>query len=191
MPCATDRGPPDSGKSVLSHQIFSTLVKDYPNIYLQRSHWDGEGNWILELPKRATDDEREAFKLANKGGLTDGFFPYQGQSIMNLRRQKQLVIVDVGGGEGGMVQPEKHSILEACTHYLIISSKPEAVEPWHKFCGAEGKLEPVAVVHSTLVKKLEILQQEPFLEMVNGPWMQGQTKGIPPLLRDKLSNKLF
>ena len=29
--------------------------------------------------RNATDDEREAFKLANKGGLTEGFFPDQGR----------------------------------------------------------------------------------------------------------------
>ena len=113
-------GPPDSGKSVLSHQIFSTLVKAYPDVYLQRSHWDGEGNWILELPEGATDEEREAFKLANKGGLTEKFFPYQGRAIMNLRRQKRLVIVDVGG----MVQPEKRSICRSL--YALFNYQLEA-----------------------------------------------------------------
>ena len=179
-------GPPDSGKSVLSHQIFSTLIKDYPNIYLQRAHWDGEGNWILELPENATDVEREAFKLANKGGLTERFFPYQGQAILSLRQQKVLVIVDAGG----MVQPEKRSILEACTHYVIISSKPEEIAPWHDFCGAQGNLQPVAVIHSTLEQTLEVLQQDPFLEIRCGPWIQGETKGIPAVLREVLEKLL-
>lgn len=175
-------GPPDSGKSVLSHQIFSTLIREYPNIYLQRSHWDGEGNWILELPENATEAEREAFKRANKGGLTERFFPYQGQAILSLRQQKALVIVDAGG----MVQPEKRSILEACTHYVIISSKPEEIEPWHDFCGRQGNLQPVAVIHSTLEQKLEISQREPFLEICCGPWVQGETKGVPGVLREAL-----
>ena len=179
-------GPPDSGKSVLSHQIFSTLVQEYPDIYLQRSHWDGEGNWILELPDNATDDEREAFKLANKGGLTEGFFPYQGEAISNLRWQKRLVIVDVGG----MVQPEKLSILEACTHYLIISSKVEEIESWHDFCLGEGGLDPVAVIHSVLEEKVEVLQREPFLEMTSGPWIMGQTDGLPEVLRKVLEELL-
>ena len=172
-------GPPDSGKSVLSYQIFSTLVRDFPNIYLQRSHWDGEGNWILELPKTATDEKREAFKLLNKGELTEEFFPYQGQAILNLRRQKRLVIVDVGG----MVQPEKRSILKACTHYLIISSKAEEIEPWHDFCLEEGGLEPVAVIHSVLEEKVDVLRQEPFLEIVCGPWVIGRTEGVPQVLQ--------
>lgn len=58
-------GPPDSGKSVLSHQIFNTLLKDHPDIYLQRAHWDGEGNWILEL-QNSDEDNREAFKRADR-----------------------------------------------------------------------------------------------------------------------------
>lgn len=180
-------GPPDSGKSVLSHQIFSTLVKDFPNIYLQRAQWDGEGNWTLELPEEATDEEREAYKVLNKGGLTEQFFPYQGLAIERLRRQKQLVIVDAGG----VVQPEKKSILEACTHYLIISSKPEEIEPWHEFCAGEGGLALVAVIHSVLEARCEALAQEPFLELVCGPWVMGKTQGIPEVLRETLIEQLL
>ena len=171
-------GPPDSGKSVFSHRLFSTLLKDYPDIYLQRAHWDGEGNWILELPPEATDKEREAFKLANKGNLTDRFFPYQGQAIVSLRQQKSLVIVDAGG----MVQPEKQAILEACTHYLIISSEPRAVAPWRDFCERQGELQPVAVIHSTLEQTYEVLRHEPFLEIRCGPWVQGNQTEIPSTL---------
>jgi len=174
-------GPPDSGKSVFSHLLFSTLIQDYPDIYLQRAHWDGEGNWILELPEGASNDEREAFKLANKGTLTEHFFPYQKEAILNLRQQKALVIVDAGG----MVQPEKQSILEACTHYVIISSNPEEVEPWHDFCGKQGNLQPIAVIHSTLENTLEILPHEPLLEIRCGPWIQEQVEEMPPALLEK------
>ncbi|MFG6098460.1 CRISPR-associated ring nuclease Crn3/Csx3 [Leptothoe sp. ISB3NOV94-8A] len=173
-------GPPDSGKSVLSHQLFVTLVKDYPDVYLQRAQWDGEGNWTLELSENAS--EREAFKLANKGTLTERFFPYQGQAIRNLRQQKSLVIVDAGG----MVQPEKQSILDACTHYLIISSKPEEIEPWHDFCRDQGGLKPVAVIHSTLQAMVEVLQHEPFLELRCGPWVQGEAAQLPDALLERL-----
>jgi CRISPR-associated protein Csx3 len=92
------------------------------------------GNYVLELEPKLQNDQREAFKAMNKGGLTEGFFPYHAHGILQLRRQKALVIVDVGG----MVQPEKQPILEACSHYLIISSKPEEVERWHEFCRDRG-----------------------------------------------------
>jgi hypothetical protein len=74
------------------------------------------------------------------------------QDIKNL----ELVIVDVGG----MVQPEKLPILEACTHYLIISSKPEAVGAWHEFCHDRGNLMPVAVIHSSLAEIEEVHKQD-------------------------------
>lgn len=180
-------GPPDSGKSVFSHQLFSTLVKDYPDVYLQRSHWDGEGNWILELSEDATDDEREAFKLHNKGTLTERFFPYQGEAILNLRRQKTLVIVDVGG----RIQPEKQSILAACTHYLIISSNPEEIEPWCDFCEENGSLQRVAVIHSTLEQTLCVLQNDPYLELRCGPWVQKQIEALPAELIEPIKTRLL
>ncbi len=167
-------GPPDSGKSVLSHGLFQALLPEYPDIYLQRAHWDGEGNYVLELGIEATDAEIEAFKLRNKGALTERFFPYHAQAILQLRQQKSLVIVDVGG----MVQPEKLPILEACTHYLIISSKPEAVDAWHEFCHNRGNLTPVAVIHSTLAQIEEVHKKEPYLEITSGPWVRGQVKSI-------------
>lgn len=167
-------GPPDSGKSVLSHALFQALLLEHPDIYLQRAHWDGEGNYVLELGQDATDEEIEAFKLRNKGALTERFFPYHAQAILQLRRQKSLVIVDVGG----MVQPEKLPILEACTHYLIISSKPEAVDAWHEFCRDRGNLIPVGVIHSSLATVEEVHQLQPYLEITSGPWVRGQVKTV-------------
>ncbi|MEA5568606.1 CRISPR-associated ring nuclease Crn3/Csx3 [Anabaena sp. UHCC 0399] len=172
-------GPPDSGKSVLSHALFQALLFEHPDIYLQRAHWDGEGNYVLELDtETTTDEEIEAFKLRNKGKLTERFFPYHAQAILELRRQKSLVIVDVGG----MVQPEKLPILEACTHYLIISSKPEAIGVWHEFCRDRGNLIPVAVIHSSLSEIEQVHQSEPHLEITSGLWVRGKTKGVPESL---------
>lgn len=172
-------GPPDSGKSVLSHALFQALLKVEPNIYLQRANWDGEGNYVLELDP---DADPEVFKAAYKGQLTEEFFPYQAQAILQLRRQKKLVIVDVGG----MVQSQKMPVLEACTHYLIISSKPELVDPWHEFCRDRGNLEPVAVIHSILTDVQTMHQQQPYLEMTCGPWVRGQVKQVPPVLLERV-----
>ncbi|AVH61974.1 CRISPR-associated ring nuclease Crn3/Csx3 [Nostoc sp. 'Peltigera membranacea cyanobiont' N6] len=171
-------GPPDSGKSVLSHALFQALLSDHPDIYLQRAHWDGEGNYVLELSSQTTDEEIEGFKVRNKGALTERFFPYHAQAILQLRRQKSLVIVDVGG----MVQPEKLPILEACTHYLIISSKPEAVGAWHEFCRDRGNLIPVAVIHSSLAEVEEVHQVQPYLEITSGPWVRGRVQKVPEIL---------
>jgi len=179
-------GPPDSGKSVLSHALFQSLLPDFPDVFLQRAQWDGEGNWILELPESATADDREAFKLAYKGDLTTGFYPYQAQAILQLRRQKPLVIVDVGG----KVQPEKQSVLEACSHYLIISSQPDEVEKWHEFCRDRGNLRCVAVVASSLDRIEMIHRRQPFLEMTCGPWLSGTGCRVPEVLLTEVRSLL-
>ena len=172
-------GPPDSGKSVLSHALFQGLLPEQPAVYLQRANWDGEGNWVLELDPAV---DTEAMKRGNKGAMTDRFFPDQAQAILALRRQKSLVIVDVGG----RVQPEKLPVLEACSHYLIISAKPEEIDPWHEFCRDRGNLIPVAVIRSTLEATEQFHQQEPYLEMTCGPWLRGQSPAVPERLLQRV-----
>ncbi|MDH6055980.1 CRISPR-associated ring nuclease Crn3/Csx3 [Umezakia ovalisporum] len=171
-------GPPDSGKSVLSHALFQALLAENPDIYLQRAHWDGEGNYLLELDADTSEKDIEAFKHRDRGVLTEEFFLYHSQGILKLRRQKSLVIVDVGG----MVQPEKLPILEACSHYLIISSKAEAIDSWHEFCGDRGNLKPIAVINSVLSTTEIIHQQQPYLEMTVGPWIRGKAPTVPQVL---------
>ncbi len=168
-------GPPDSGKSVFSHALFQALLAENPEIYLQRAHWDGEGNYLLELEATTTESEIEAFKTRDRGSLTERFFPYHSQVILQLRRQKSLVIVDVGG----MVQPEKLPILEACTHYMIISSQLAAIDAWHEFCGARGNLKPIGVINSVLSTAEIIHQEQPYLEMTAGPWLRGNAATVP------------
>lgn len=180
-------GPPDSGKSVLSHALFTALLPQQPEVFLQRANWDGEGNWILELPASATPEQRETLKLDNKGSLSDRFFVHQAQSVLHLRQQKPLVIVDVGG----RVQPEKMPVLEACSHYLIISAQPDEVGSWHEFCRDRGNLRPFAVIHSTLDETLQIHRQEPYLELTCGPWVQGQTQGVPEILLEAVQRLLL
>ncbi|MEM9009420.1 MAG: CRISPR-associated ring nuclease Crn3/Csx3 [Cyanobacteria bacterium P01_F01_bin.86] len=179
-------GPPDSGKSVLSHRLFNALLPDFPEVFLQRAQWDGEGNWILELPNSATEDDRETFKLFYKGELTEGFYPYQAQAILQLRRQKPLVILDVGG----RVQLQKVPVLEACSHYLIISSVPDEVTKWHEFCRDRGNLRCLAVVNSSLDTVEMIHRREPFLEMTCGPWISGAADEIPEVLLKQVRSLL-
>jgi CRISPR-associated protein Csx3 len=179
-------GPPDSGKSILAHSLFQELLKKEPNIYLQRANWDGEGNYILELDQETTAAKAESFKKSNKGELTERFFPYHSEGILNLRRSQKLVIVDVGG----MVQPEKIPVLEACTHYIIISSQPEAIESWHQFCADRGNLTPVAVIHSILEERQEIHQEYPYLEITAGKWVRGEKVNFPQILLEKVKELL-
>ncbi|MBW4458644.1 MAG: CRISPR-associated protein Csx3 [Nodosilinea sp. WJT8-NPBG4] len=175
-------GPPDSGKSVLSHALFTALLPQHPEVFLQRANWDGEGNWISELPDSATPEQREAFKLAYKGGLSDRFFGHHGQAILQLRRQKPLVLVDVGG----KVQPTKAPLLEACSHYVVISSQRDRVEEWHEFCRDRGNLKCLAVIHSTLEADVQIHRWQPYLEISCGPWVLGQSPRVPGVLLEQV-----
>lgn len=177
-------GPANSGKSVLSHALFQALLQENSHVYLQRANWDGEGNWTLEL---GDEEQAETMKVANRGELTQGFFPYHAQAILELRRQKSLVIVDIGG----MAQPEKQPILEACSHYLIISSNPDEVIKWHEFCRDRGNLSPVALIHSTLETCEEVNQQQPYLEMTCGAWLMGQPRAVPDELLKRVRSLLL
>ncbi|NJK64879.1 MAG: CRISPR-associated protein Csx3 [Synechococcaceae cyanobacterium SM2_3_1] len=173
-------GPPDSGKSTISQQLFQSLIRINPSIYLQRAHWDGEGNWILELDPA----QRETLKLTYKGALTEEFFPYHAQAILQLRKQKALVLVDIGG----MVQPEKSPLLEACTHYLVVSRSPEVIEGWHQFCQDRGNLILVGVIHSNTDPENKILRHSPHLEALVGGWSAMNQPPLLPDLLDQVSN---
>lgn len=175
-------GPPDSGKSVLSHTLFQELSRLGIDVYLQRAHWDGEGNYLLEMGGTVSADWTEATKHIYKGELTDRFYPFHADAILNLRRQKQLVIVDVGG----MVQEEKMPVLEACSHYLIISSLPEVVESWHRFCRDRGNLQTVAVLHSVLKTCFEVRQLVPYLEALSGEWSFRKKPIVPDVLLERI-----
>jgi CRISPR-associated protein Csx3 len=164
-------GSPNSGKSLLSHALVQTLLQENAHVYLQSANWDA-GNWTLEL---GDEEQSEIMKVANKGELTQGFSPYHAQAILELRRQKSLVIVDIGG----MAQPEKQPILEACSHYLIISSDPDQVIKWHEFCRDRSNLSPIAVIHSKLEECEEITQSQPYLEMNCGAWLMGMPRAVP------------
>ena len=175
-------GPPDSGKSVLSHALFTALLPQHPDIFLQRANWDGEGNWLLELPSTVPDTDRDALKQEGKGSPSDRFFGHHGQAILQLRRQKPLVLVDVGG----KVQPTKAPLLEACSHYVVISSQRDRVEEWHEFCCDRGNLKCLAVIHSTLEADVQIHRWQPYLEISCGPWVLGQSPRVPGVLLEQV-----
>lgn len=173
-------GPPNSGKSILAFRLFEQLSKLDSHIYLQRAHWDGEGNYTLD--GYLDGESREALKAQNRGKLSSRFFPVHAQAILNLRQQKSLVLVDVGG----MVQPEKLPLLEACSHYLPISADPKAVAPWHEFCHGRGNLKLLGVIHSSLEEGVVIHQTEPAWEITVGPWIEEIDIAIPQPILDSL-----
>lgn len=123
-------GPPNSGKSVLCYALDYTLNHNSPirNIHLHRAQWDGEGNWFAEMENRPLAEELSK-RSRTKG--SERFFLYHANAVSNIRGGMELVLVDFGG----MPKPKDVVLLHRCTHYIIISSKPEEIANWHDFCG--------------------------------------------------------
>lgn len=182
-------GPPNSGKSVLSYTLEQQLICHTPErrLFLHRANWDGEGNWTYEMsdPARAKqlvrDGERRIHEDPKTRSLIPSYFQDHADKVKRMRSLTDLLLVDVGGKP----QPEKKPLLEQCTHYIIISRTPEDVEEWHQFC--QPHLKPIAVIHSVLDPTLTILNTEPLLEIIAGPWLNKRSASIPPCLIDALA----
>lgn len=170
-------GPPNSGKSVLCHALYKCL-KDRTlskNIYLHRAQWDGEGSWFAEMANRSLAEELSKRSRA-KG--TKRFFPHHAEAVSKIRQSKELVFVDFGGKP----QPSDLVLVRRCTHYIIISRDQKAIASWHDFCGRRGGLKPLAVIHSVLEKREEVLQNQQFLELIAGFWKRHETFNVPEVL---------
>jgi CRISPR-associated protein Csx3 len=173
-------GPPDSGKSVLSYALTRCLKAKRRDkaIHLHRAQWDGQGNWSYETEGKLAEELIERYKAA----WSERFFLYHANAVGNIREVVDLVLVDFGG------KPKRRDValLSRCTHYIIISSQPEQIPEWHDFCRKRGGLMPVAVIHSVLDECVEVLQTEPFLEIIAGPWERGKTLIVPDVLLEKV-----
>ncbi|MEO0533330.1 MAG: CRISPR-associated ring nuclease Crn3/Csx3 [Cyanobacteria bacterium P01_A01_bin.123] len=185
-------GPPNSGKSVLSNATRLSLTAQLPNdtIYLHRASWDGEGNWTYETAQPSfvealvRNHEYRIHEDPETAKLIPGFFQSHADAVANLRNLVDCLLVDVGG----LPQREKVPLVEQCSHYMIISRLPEAVDVWHQFC--QPHLKPIAVIHSVLSDEFEVLQTTPWLEIKAGPWLMGATQTIPDILLKHILNAI-
>lgn len=179
-------GPPDSGKSVLSYALCQYLRNKQYNldVFLQRANWDGEGNWAVEMGDRAIANQlkeiytRRLHQEENSDQLMKDFFKKQADDVKNIKDIMDIVLVDIGG----KVQEHKLPILKQCSHYIIISRDREKVKEWHNLFGQN--LNPLIVIHSVLEERLEIIQTKPFLEVIAGPWITGETVRVPDIILD-------
>jgi CRISPR-associated protein Csx3 len=174
-------GPPNSGKSVLCYALAETLkqARAKKNIFLQRAQWDGEGNWFAEMKNRPLAEE---LSKRSRARGSEKFFLAHANAVSAMREGMELVLVDFGG----MPKPNDVVLLHRCTHYIIISSKLEEISKWHDFCGKRGGLKPLVVIHSVREKRLEVLPNKNFLEIVAGPWERGETISVPDQLRQEV-----
>ncbi|WP_189525258.1 CRISPR-associated ring nuclease Crn3/Csx3 [Nostoc sp. 'Peltigera membranacea cyanobiont' 232] len=185
-------GPPNSGKSLLGYTLKETLVKMGWNnkVYLHRTTWDGEGDWFAQMMRTNPELANELSKIAGrrkKPENTAEYFSQQAEVIKEIRRYTDLVLVDLGG----MPREADKILLPSCTHYIIISNSKEAVDEWHKFfqivkTDTEEELIPLAVIHSVEDKKVKIVNREPYLEIIAGPWRYGETETAPQELVEQV-----
>lgn len=177
-------GPPQSGKSVFSHALQRHLIQRQPHLktHIYRANWDGEGNHTYETnnPQLVDQLRRENnFKLHHQpesDAKIQTFFRNRATEAEKIRRVIDLTLIDIGG------YPElvKLPVIEQCTHYIVISRDPNAITDWQTFCNPS--LKPLMIIHSVLEERLEILQTEPYLEVIAGPWVRGTDCHIPDLL---------
>lgn len=189
-------GPPNSGKSVLANALRLALTEAVPqrSHYLFRANWDGEGNHTFETPDLALADQlrshhnRRLHHQEDAPGLIERFFRDRAQELHNIRQMVDLTLVDVGGVPDIIKLP----VVEQCTHYLIISNDLAKIQKWHdlcdSFCGQP--LEPLAVIHSVLANHMAVVQEEPLLALIAGPWQRGTPPDIPDIMRDRLLSLL-
>lgn len=178
-------GPPNSGKSVFSNALRVALTQKQSNVkvYLHRANWDGEGNHTYETPNPQIAEQlrKENNRKLHKhlpGESLEQYFQERAKETARIRNVSDLVLVDIGG----VPDPRKIPILEQCNHSIIISSDPSQVPAWHDFFNQ--KLKPLAIIHSVLEEKLDIIQTEPYLEVIAGPWMRDRSCKVPAVLLD-------
>lgn len=185
-------GPPDSGKSLLSNALRQAVAKRHPSsrIFLHRANWDGQGNWSYESPDSDLTDQLvlgfdaklhwhpEAAKLVPR------YFQNQAAAVQNLRKVRDLVFVDVGG----VPQPEKQSVVEACSHYLIISRDPKAVADWHQLCAPQ--LPCLGVIHSQPDVPVACLSSSAPLQFRLGLKAIAENSDLPAALIDQVIGTL-
>jgi CRISPR-associated protein Csx3 len=181
-------GPPDSGKSVFAYALQRSLRQYFlqhdpsRKVFLHRANWDGEGNWAHEMAPdaaKALVDQygQRPHLIKNNQNYIQRYFQSQAATTANIRDLVDVVLVDVGG----RVQDEKLPLVEACTHSIVISCKPERVSEWQVFCGDRG-LQPLAVIHSVEKDQCLVVGNDGFLEVKAGRWERGKTEQVPGVI---------
>jgi CRISPR-associated protein Csx3 len=181
-------GPPNSGKSVLANALRLALMDHGLKVYLHRANWDGQGNWTYEMEDKTLIRElvergkRRLHQLPNADRVLSDYFEYHAQAIEKMRSLMDIVLVDLGG----VPDPLKSPTIQACSHSIIISSKPEKVPEWQTLLNPH--LKPLMTIHSVLESCCEVLQMEPLLELRAGAWSRGSEAILPKIIRDTVLN---
>ncbi len=155
LPAVAIGGPPHSGKSVLAysldvalkqyakqHEVMHYLLRAYPP--------DGEGNWFLE------GDQETVRTFRTKGAASEAWLPLLKRDID--RRQVPL-LVDLGGNP----TQEQETLLDGCTHAILLTPDEEARRVWTRRMEEHGLI-ILADLHSAQEGEGMLTAGEPVLQ---------------------------
>jgi CRISPR-associated protein Csx3 len=149
-------GPPNSGKSVLLRALYSRLQARLPmeqfqrDVFLIRACPDGEGNWFGEIPLD------RAVTLRHKSVWDDAFVADMCKHLEGVVKNKQLILVDLGG----RIDRYSQQILNRCSHAVIVSRDPAAIAEWRGALRA-SEIKVLAEIESVLEDVCQVLGGEP------------------------------
>ncbi len=126
LPAVAIGGPPHSGKSVLAYSLTRALrARSVPHYLLRAYPPDGEGDWFHE-------GEQDLVRhLRVKGAVSDRWL---GLLRQDIARRHLPLIVDMGG----LPTREQESILDECTHGILLTPSDEARREWADRFAAHG-----------------------------------------------------
>lgn len=150
LPAIVIGGPPHSGKSVLAYSLTQALRARGVEHYVLRAYPpDYEGDWFLAC------DQEQVRHLRIKGARSQAWLPLVQRDI--ARRHLPL-LVDVGG----LPTPEQESLLDVCTHGILLTPDAATHDLWRGRFARHG-LVLLADIHSVLEGETWLEAQEPLL----------------------------
>lgn len=146
LPAVAIGGPPHSGKSVLAYTLTQALRAHAVPHYLLRAYPpDGEGDWTFVPAQAAVRPFRR------KGTVNAAWLARLRRDLANRRLP---FLVDLGG----LPTPEQETLLDECTHSLLLAPDDASTADWRDRFARHG-LVPLAELRSVLHAQ-EILVEE-------------------------------
>ncbi len=166
LPAVAIGGPPHSGKSVLAYSLTRALrAQTVPHYLLRAYPPDCEGDWFHE-------GEPDLVRhLRIKGAASERWLPLLRRDI--ARRHLPL-LVDLGG----LPTPEQESILDECTHGILLTPSEAAHREWSDRFAAHGLI-LLADLRSDLAGENRLDATEPVVRGVLAGLERGKTASGP------------
>jgi len=118
LPAVALGGPPHSGKSVLAYSLTRALrERGIPHYLLRAYPPDYEGDWFL------TSEPQDVRHLRIKGASSEAWLP---RLRRDLAHRHLPLLVDLGG----LPTLEQETLLDDCTHAVLLTPDAESHEIW-------------------------------------------------------------